>query len=396
MATRQLKTIPPAQTGLTVDQAASVMTAQQRAELAFRTPDEVPEESEDFEQTPADRIEMMLADYAESARSVVKVSRVVGPNKYAWCKDYTVQDYEAGGFEMIRNEWGAGEYEIRLYATSPQDKFYCVRGKLNIHIEAAKNAPAPTVAQAPQNSELSQVLQTLAQGQQQMLQALTERPAAPDPMAQMGMMFGLMTQMREAMGLTNQAPQKSSVMEAMEMVREMRAVAAELVPEKEPQSDSLMSLLPGVLEMIKSGALQQQQQQVLPTLQAPAIRRQEQPAPNIDQQEALKMNMLAELKKHVTALIERAAIAATHTDEDDKTAAVEDAAEVVYDHIPDEGLAILQSEEWFDALMFVEPQVKPHQEWLTKVRNEVLKMIAEDAQDTSDASPQGLVNPVVS
>ncbi len=111
--------------------------------------DAVPLEDDEAEETPADRVRAVLDMVRDSERAEVKLFRVTGPNQYGWCEDYSIEQFEAGGFGMIRDNWGPGEYEIRLYSVHPVHNRFMVRAKPRIKIEANPNAkPAAPAAPA--------------------------------------------------------------------------------------------------------------------------------------------------------------------------------------------------------------------------------------------------------
>lgn len=378
MATRRL----PAE-GLTPETAALALTPQQRTALELQAlhQQQAPDEPE-FDQTPAERILAMLPNFSESERSSVKLYRVTGPNKYTWLNDYSCEDFEAQGFAGIRNEWGAGEFQVRLYATLPGDSTYCVRAKENITIEASKIASAPIVQQ--QNNELAQVLNMLAQGQQKLLEALTNKPP-PDPMGEMQKMLGLMATMREAMGLNvQQQPQKSNLTEILETVRELRSVSEELNPKPEPVGDpeNPMTMLPQLLEIVKMGMGQQTQRHpqnyppvAQPQLQAPPPLPNHQP-PEPQGTEDVNFNLINTLKTNLNHLIGKALAGAD----------VQETAQYVYDELPDEMIDALFDDSWWEALKMLAPEVEPHHEWFVKVRDAALPLFDADANNQSIAS----------
>ncbi|MBK9497434.1 MAG: hypothetical protein IPO08_23510 [Xanthomonadales bacterium] len=362
MAARRIITKPG--DGLTPDTGSQVLTAQQRAELAFsQRGDEDEDEDEQIEQTSADRIEAMLIDHSDSARAVVKLYRIAGAEKkLVWCDDFAPADFEAGGLGMIRERYGSGEYQIRLYATSAHDKLFCIRARENISIEAVRGLQQATQFQPQQNNELAQVVQLLAQGQQQILAALSDRQPAPDPMAQMTQMLTMMKLMKDATA-SEPPKERTSLGEIVEAMRMMRDVSEEFNPnKKEEASDPLMAMLPQALSLIGQGMQNQQAQQI----QQPPVQHHQQPQET--ENEEMNMQTLAEIKKEISSLVEKA-VAGVEP---------ERAALPVYEELPDEGIEILKSDEWFDVLKMVCPEVAPHGEWFGKVRAKVLALLAED------------------
>ena len=80
-------------------------------------------------------------------------------------------------------------------------------------------------------------------------------------MEEMTKMLSMMTMMREAMGINNQPRERSSIGEIVSAIKELKGAAAEFTPPEEKEPDSLMGMLPKVLDLVSAG---QQVQQVAP------------------------------------------------------------------------------------------------------------------------------------
>ena len=334
------------------------------------------EEDEPIEETATDRVAAMMSGAGPDERAEVKVYRI-NSGQLEYCAGYKPDEFESGNFDLLRDRFGAGIYELRLYATNPTSKKFAVRQKLRVTIVEDKHA----ITSGGLGSGMAQVLQTIAQGQQQMLEALVSIKSAPakDPMEEMTKMMGMMSMMREAMGMNqSQGREKSSIGEIVSAIRELRGAADEIAPqEKEP--DGLMSVLPKMLELVSKGQESQQASQQMaqfppvqlpPSFQAPAQPEpQEQPqAQPVTQEESdMKMFTAIKLKSYLKTLIDLAV----------KKTPVTTAAEFVYEKIPDELIEIMALENWFDLLSFVAPDVKDHKEWLQQVRDTALAMFEE-------------------
>ena len=169
----------------------------------------------DYEETAVDRVARMLDSLSKDDRASVKLYRVMpGTAKREWCKDYTPADFEAGGLAMIRKEWGAGQYEIRLYGSHPATGNFGVIARDTINIAESMNQ---TVAAPAVNNELAQVLKSMQDQQAALIEAIKQRP---DPMQGMKETLGLMVMMREAMGISNQpaAAQGHSISDIMKAI----------------------------------------------------------------------------------------------------------------------------------------------------------------------------------
>ena len=333
-------------------------------------------ETQQEEETATDRVAALLQIAGGADRAEIKVYRM-NAGQMEYCQGFKPTEFEDGNFDMLRDRFGAGEYQIRLYAEHPVHKKMGVRNSIKIKIaENRMDTASPGMG-----SGMAQVLQTIAQGQQQMLEALVSIKQAPpkDSMEEMGKMLTMMATMREAMGMNQpQGREKSSIGEIVSAIRELRGAADEIAPqEKEP--DGLMAVLPKMLELVSKGQDHQQanQQAVqfppvqLPlSFQAPAQPEpQEQPQaqPETQEQSDMKMFTAIKLKSYLKTLIDLAV----------KKTPVTTAAEFVYEKIPDELIEIMALDNWFDLLSFVAPDVKDHREWLQQVRDAALAMFEE-------------------
>jgi hypothetical protein len=340
-----------------------------------------------FEETAVDRVFSVLETARSAERATVKLYRITKPGAFSWCDDYTVDEFESGGFAMIREKWGAGEYEIRLYAIRPADGRFGVMAKPRITIEAS-NDPAknPIVPAAPAvDPAMREMLAQMANTQAAMLQALTNRP---DPMANMQQMLALAASFKQAFGDSSPRPQ-NTISEIMGAIREMKAVAEEISPPKaEDSPDSPWKMLPGVLDLVGKFAPQFQGQQA-PALPAPETgfpgvtlpqsfdvpaTPQENPAPvslpvaapstDIPSDEEMNALQVVLMRGYLAKLCAMSA-----------TGNVEDGAQFAIDKLPDEAIEVLENPAWFEALSGFYPGAAPHRAWLTAVRDRVIQII---------------------
>ena len=335
-------------------------------------------ETQQEEETATDRVAALLQIAGGADRAEIKVYRM-NAGQMEYCQGFKPTEFEDGNFDMLRDRFGAGEYQIRLYAEHPVHKKMGVRNSIKIKIaENRMEASSPGMG-----SGMAQVLQTIAQGQQQMLEALVSIKQAPpkDSMEEMGKMLTMMATMREAMGMNQpQGREKSSIGEIVSAIRELRGAADEISPQdKEP--DGLMSVLPKMLELVSKGQDHQQASQqavqfppvqLPPSFQAPAQpeppdQPQEPTAPITQEESDMKMFTAIKLKSYLKTLIDLAV----------KKTPITTAAEFVYEKIPDELIEIMALDNWFDLLSFVAPDVKDHKEWLQQVRDTALAMFEE-------------------
>ena len=332
------------------------------------------------EETATDRVAALMQIAGGADRAELKVYRMKD-GQMEYCRGFKPSEFEEGNFDMIRDRFGPGEYQIRLYAEHPVHKKMCVRSSVKIKIAEDRS---DITGHGNLGNGMSQVLQTIAQGQQQMLEALVSIKSAPpkDSMEEMGKMLTMMAAMREAMGLNQpQGREKSSIGEIVSAIRELRGAADEIAPPQDKEPDGLMSVLPKMLELVSKGQQSQQEAaqavhfppvQLPASFQAPqqpepqqAPQPQEQPA--TQEESDMKMFTMIKLKSYLKTLIDLAV----------KKTTVEQGAEFVYVKIPDDLIEIMALDNWFDLLTFVAPDVKEHKEWLQQVRDKALAMFEE-------------------
>lgn len=354
--------------------ALEAAQAQQAQEAEFEDGEPEPEE------TATERVSTLLSLANGEDRAYINVHRL-NKGTFEYCKRFQPSEFEDGSFDLIRDSFGAGEYELRLYGVDPKTNRFTLRKRTRILMaELPKKAD-----QAALPNGLSQVLSTIAQGQQQMLDALVQMKQQPpkDPLDEMTRMLSMMTMMREAMGLNQAQPAstRSSIGEIVDAIKELRGAAAEVMPEKEEPND-LMGMLPKVLDLVAASQGQQaaQQPQEVPMYQGqpdavlstvtlpPAFATQAAAEPS--NQEADNMNpiTLLKLRGYLKTLVGFA----------ERSAPVAEAAQFVYDKLPDDLIDMMELPTWFELLGAVAPEVKAHEAYLTQVRNQALTMFSED------------------
>jgi len=332
------------------------------------------EPDEEVEETATDRVASILRRAHDSGGGQLRVYKI-DKGSLVWCETYTPEQFEAGDLPMLRDTFGPGDYELRLYGPHPVTSKYGVIAKTRVVIaQALKTAP-----DVRRDDGLAQVLATIAEGQRAMLQALTERPAQKDPTEEMTKMLGLMVTMRQAMGIDAQP--RSQITEIVSAIRELREASDEINPDKEAP-DSLLGALPGVLEVVKAGMAQQQAQpQAMPLVELPPSIasapipqpqpiQQPDPQPN-EEQAVFNPLVILQLKAYLRTLIKMA--------EDNKP--IDTGAQFVYDKLPDEIVELMNLDNWFDLLYEVAPGVENHKIWLTKVRDQALTMFDQVDED---------------
>ena len=356
-------------------------------------PAEIPDE---IEETATDRVASMLAGINGLDRAELKVYKIKD-GSLEYCQGFKPEQFEEGNFDLLRDRFGHGEFELRLYATHPQTRKFGIRSKLRVKMSevnrAAMNDGLP--------SGIAQVLGAIANGQSQMLDALVQMKQQPqkDPMEEMTKMLSMMTMMRQAMGMDNQPRAGSSIGEIVDAIRELRSAADEVSPQRE-EPESMMAMLPKVLDIVSAGMGKGQAQpdpQEIAQVQLPESFYQPQPQQSNEQvtvppaapppqpviqdqqpqteDEVNHLKYIFKLRAYLSALVDFAV----------KLAPAETAAQFVVDKLPDELIEIMELPNWFEQLSHVAPEVKKHEEYLRKVRDLALSMIDYDDEPEAPA-----------
>ena len=349
------------------------------AALAVADVDDFDDEPQ--EETATDRVATMLADAKSAERGEIYVYKKDQGGKAQYCKKYSADEFENGGFEMLRNQFGPGDFEINFYAVNPLTRKFAIRRRTSVSIAGGDMAPKT----GGMDAGLAQVMQTIAQGQQQMLEALTKQQPQRDPMEEMTRMVTLMATMREAMGINNQQSQKSTISELIEGIHQLRGAAAEIIPqEKEP--DSMMGMLPQILGIISNS--QEQAKNAAPVamnpIQLPVSYDEpsQAPAPNPtitdDPQlptDEMKSFAYLKLMTYLKTLLDMA----------EKNETVDAGAQFVYDKLPDDLIDILALDNCIELLKTLGPikgSIEKHETWLKAVRDKSLGLF-----DSSEGEP---------
>ncbi len=326
-------------------------------------------------ETDVDRVAALLQQASTLSRAEVKIYKVENGSS-VYCQSFQPSEFEEGGYDMLRDAFGAGRYKIMLYGSHPETGRFGILARNEVTI-AESRIPKQNPIAAQNNSELAQVLAMLAQGQQQLNERLVAMANVPpvDPMANMTQLLALMGSMRAAMGLdvqTQQAKPQNSIAEIVGAIKALKEASEEFSP-REKDETSVLSMAPQLMSLIQQGM----QKPVEPALgysgnPLPIITPPESlnsPQPETD---AMKLNQLNELKLQLAKLLGMAKTSEDH----DKSAAF------VLEQLPDELIEILDSEQWFEMLCLVEPEAKQHAPWFAAVRAKVVALL--DAEDVAE------------
>jgi hypothetical protein len=435
MATRSKAA--PAQLQVSVDEEGNVIREGQ-AWTGTRPDSDDNDESgaaeiEVYEESAVDRVLTVLDETADKSRrtkiSLWRIRQDTGEKGF--CEDFTAQQIEAGGFPMLRRKWGSGHYELRVYGYKPGQSRFVVLSRPEFTLEAdpGDNTPPPVAVQ--HQSDVTAVLRTLAEGQQQMLAALTNRPAV-DPFAGMESMLKMMVLMKQV----NVGSVQSPISEVIKAVRDIKGVS-ELLGGGGEKSE--LSELAGLAAPLVQMIAQQQQPRQPVVMQAPVLRLPSQfgvnqnaarqvntrvpataeaqvgPSENVAPAPIKAPLAASALEPGQQVVSDETADAAASDDnvqeapasdgEDQARAAltalldklvsmagvnapVDESAEFVYEQIPDELLELLLTNMWWMFLSQAAPQVIPHEAWLRKVRDAVVAIEAEEAAQ-EESNPAG-------
>ena len=361
-------------------------------------PAEIPDE---IEETATDRVASMLAGINGLDRAELKVYKI-NQGSLEYCQGFKPEQFEEGNFDLLRDRFGHGEFELRLYATHPQTRKFGIRSKLRVKMSevnrAAMNDGLP--------SGIAQVLGAIANGQSQMLDALVQMKQQPqkDPMEEMTKMLSMMTMMRQAMGMDGQQRAGSSISEIVGAIRELRSAADEVSPQRE-EPETMMAMLPKVLDIVSAG-MSKGQPQAQPEPEAfhpvdlppafaqapqqaqaqPQAEPQAQPAyqPNPEPEPTQTTPQSEEQMQFGKYLFKLRAYLSALVDMATKAIPPEKTAEFVVDKLPDELLEIMELPNWFEQLAAVAPEVKNHEAYLRHVRDLALSMLEFEDESEND------------
>lgn len=388
MATRRTKTTTPAQDVL--DPSEHFVGTSNPP--GFPIANGVQYEEEDPEPpTPTDRIAAMLGEARGDERAKVKLYKLID-GAANWCEDYTPETFEAGGMPMVRVKWGPGLFRVVLYATRA-DGGFGIRARDEIRLLPMLDEPA-SAARATGALDGQAILQAIRDSNAALVTALQGQQR--DPAAQMRETLSLMTLMREAMGLTGgNGGQSQTVSSILDDLRKMQKAAKEfgVVPAEEKKDDDPIQSLVAQLAPVLLAAVQKGNSngnaEAVPVVTLPAsLAVGPVAAPALAASGVGAATVPAEGGASVPE-DDMQALYSSLMDYYNRLAKMggdpEAAALQLYHQIPDEGLKVLQQEDWWTYFLVFSPKSEPYREWFTKVRDEVLKIIADEAKD--DAAP---------
>lgn len=332
-------------------------------------------EGEDVETDPGERIAMLIRDSGSDSEASVRVyKRIPNSVKYSWCVNYTAGEFQGGDLGMIRDQWGPGEYSLRVYGRGG----LLAREDVTI---AQQVSAAPTVVASAQSQsdQFMRAIEAIAQGQAALMQALSTRP---DPTQQMQQTLTLMAQMREAMGL-NQNPAPAPAMsptavlkEVIEAVRSMKEISEEINP-KAADFENPLSLAGPLLEVIKTAVAQRSgsNETVAPLSLPPSL----QCAPESNPVPAPVQTRQTENEQMGIMLLRGALQGLLQLKEQGEPATA--GGRYIAEKIPDELLPYLDLPNWFDIARNFAPELAPHEAWVRDATAEAIRILSENPAD---------------
>lgn len=311
------------------------------------TPDEAAEES------AGDQLRAVFAAAPGENMRVSLYRRDTKTRALQWCEDFTPPQVESGAHELIRDSWGAGMYELRAIGKTGI--------KARVQIEIAQKPQSMQTNPASQNDQLAQVLGLLAQGQNAILDALTKRPepVAPPTMKEMLEQLVMMRTVFAPAPAPAQAPGQSQSEMLRDMVQTMktlREVSEDVAPQKDVDPENPMSMLPSLIDLVKTGMQSGRQAQQAAAPQAitvPQSIAQDNPVPAPDG------GMIAMiLQGSADQLINMAKSGNSP----------EAGGEFIYKSLPDDLVPMLSLPNWFEIVAHHAPELTEHRAWVEKAK----------------------------
>jgi hypothetical protein len=350
MPTRKAPQVPP-QPGDDHDDTASNGSDWQLP--VTMTPDEAAEES------AGDQLRAVFAAAPGENMRVSLYRRDTKTRALQWCEDFTPPQVESGAHELIRDSWGAGMYELRAIGKTGI--------KARVQIEIAQKPQVTQTNPAPQNDQLAQVLAMLAQGQQRIMEALTQRPepVAPPTMKEVLEQMVLMKTVLAPAPAPAVAPGQSQSEMLRDMVQTMktlREVSEDVSPKNEADPENPMSMLPSLIDLVKTGMQSRSQ----PALQTP----QQITVPQSIAHSGAEQTLNTEPHTGNDSMI--AMILRGASDELIRLAASgespENGGDFIYRSLPDDLVPMLALPNWFEIVAHHAPALAEHRAWVEQAK----------------------------
>jgi hypothetical protein len=322
-----------------------------------------------------DRIRSTLAQSGDGVS--IKLFRVNDfTKKREHCQNYAPHDLE-NVEERIREQWGAGTYEIKIF----NSRGIAPGGRIMMTLAA----PTKSTATAPAATDsLALVLKQLADMQAANQAAMMEAVArigdavraapAPSPQDQMKATLELLT-MAKALTGGNAAPapavnQAEMMREVFSMIREAKSAVKELADDENgADPDNPLTM---VREFMQTARAMTQQPQMI----APQIAHGVPPGiPSVAMPPSFKEDdEVFNLQKHVAELESMLT----------RGAAPEEAAQYLYEWLPVEMVPMLSGDAWFAVVSASSSILASNRDWCDKARGRCIELFEQ-------AKKQGLL-----
>lgn len=318
------------------------------------------DEDEDEEISAAERVRAVMGSNAADGARVSIYRRDPRTKSRAFCIDYTPDQFIEGGMSLVQSDLGPGSYEWRMFGRQGS----LGRGVFEIAATAKISSNPVQTETAP--SSIERVLESIAQNQAMLLQALQNKP---DPQAQMMQSLEMLRVMREAMGSPAPAVSASgappTLLEQLQTLRELKKFMNE---EKEDGSgadpENPLSMLGPLLDVVKT-SMQARTVETLPMVSAPASLQGPKAAPA---QSAEPEDDEAAMRAIITTLVDMAAAGQTP----------EQGGDFLWRYLPDSAISFVRQPAVVSTLCTMQPMLKPHTDWLEKARLVCVRLLNEN------------------
>ena len=343
------------------------------------------EEFEEVPETAEDRVSSMLSDFGGTGS--IHIYKRDDHGTLGFATKMPVEEFDTGWLEMVRARFGAGDFEIRLYAPNPATNKTSIRGRQVVRIlpdASPKTNPVPQ--ESPQ-------LMALLEKMNARIDAM-ERPQV-DPQAQFMQQLSMLKMMREVFDSGPKTDPLEGMQKIIALVSGARELREVIDPNPEPK-DPLTAIMPEALATVRSilenqnrnfqpQPQEQWQQPMLPSVElAPTMQPQPQAQPtaqlmpNPAPEEPMgqltpEEQVRAEFREIVRTLNSLAAI----------NMSPETVADGILERATDEQIDFLADEHWWEGLQSFDASVTPYKDWYEKVRAAVVAQLDADSDNAA-------------
>jgi hypothetical protein len=350
-------------------------------------------DEEEIEETATDRIAAGLQQIKGDAASKVQVFRIDKTQPApVFVFEMTPDQYEAAGeLAYIQQNYGGGEYEIRLRGALPSGRHGIVARPRVVIANPPLIAPTPNNAAGP-NAGIESLAQMMFKGFEMLANRIDQKQAAPaqDPMQ----VFSMMKMAREAMGLDSIAPaapaKQQSPLAMLKEVMEIKQLLKEDEPGYTPPQSATEKLLDMAAPLIgslmtahRAGTLPPDVSAqvgavapMLPMLQGAQVQPEAMPQPvenstpqtNPIEQPAEGGDVNYFQKKAINFKLEKLNKKAAKNEP-----VTDELADEIAAILPEDAFNLLAMPEWFEFFSEEFPIVKPYEAWYRQLRDKLIE-----------------------